>query len=151
MGRLVDVAKAARSLGVARTELQKLIRKGDLQTFEGKVDLDELQRLYPALAMPKQSLVEDTQIIRDGAYARRIQSLFKPTREDLESQIKRLKVQLSLAKVKASSNEKLVQDMVKLIGSMQQDCKPEEKDMLEQLGDWLCHRFEEAKTSTSKE
>lgn len=141
MGRLVDVAKAARSLGVPRHDVQKLIRKGDLQTFEGKVDLQELQRVYPALALPKQNLVEDTLIIRDGAYARRVQSLFKPSREDLESQVKRLKVQLSLAKVKASSNEKLVQDMVDLIGKLQRDCGPEQKDVLDQLGDWLCTRF----------
>ena len=150
MGRLVNVAKAARSLGVARNELQKLIRKGELQTFEGKVDLDELQRIYPVLAMPKQSLVEDTLIIRDGAYARRIQSLFKPDLQDLESQVKRLKVQLSLAKVKASTNEKLVQDMVNLIGDLKQECKPEEKQVLDQLGDWLCYRFKNAKAVKSE-
>lgn len=150
MSRLVDVAKAARSLGIARHELQQLIRKGDLETFEGKVNLDDLQRLYPALAMPKQSLIEDTRILRDGAYARRIQSLMKPSLDDLETQVKRLKVQLSLAKVKANFNQKLVEDLVKLIGDLQQDCNPEQKDLLERLGDWLCRRFDDPKRSGNK-
>ncbi|WP_455212524.1 helix-turn-helix domain-containing protein, partial [Kaarinaea lacus] len=40
----MGVAKAAKLLGVSRDNLQQLIRRGDLQTFEGQVDLEALKK-----------------------------------------------------------------------------------------------------------
>ena len=150
MTRLIDAAKAARYLGISRTELQKLIRNGELQNFEGKVDLQQLEKLYPALHAPPPSLLEDTNIIRDSAYARRIQSLFDPSREELESQVKHLRVQLSVERVKARSNQKLVDELLGHIGSLQQTASQEQKQLLQELNQWLREHVQEARNATKK-
>ena len=61
MTRYMGVAKAAKLLGVSRENLQRLIRRGDLQTFEGQVDLEVLKKRFPALALDDSSAVERAQ------------------------------------------------------------------------------------------
>lgn len=150
MGRLIDAAKAARYLGVSRTELQKLIRDGDLQNFEGKVDLDQLEKLYPAIATPPPSLIEDTNIIRDSAYARRIKSLFEPTVDELQSELRHLRVQLSVERVKSKSNQQLVNDFLSLMGSLRQNASEDQKRLLEDLNTWLKQHVDEARSAVKK-
>jgi len=148
MTRLIDAAKAARYLGISRSELQKLIRNGDLTNFEGKVDLQQLEKLYPAMSVPPPSILEDTSIIRDSAYARRLQNLFDPSPEELQAQIRRLRVQLSLERVKARSNQKLVTDLLGFVGELQQDASADQKRMLQELNQWLTQHVEEARNAT---
>lgn len=47
MSRWVSLSKAARLAAISRTELQEQIRNGQLESFEGQVDLDALSRLLP--------------------------------------------------------------------------------------------------------
>lgn len=150
MSRLIDAAKAARYLGVSRTELQKLIREGDLQNFEGKVDLEQLEKLYPAISTPPPSLIEDTSIIRDSAYSRRIKSLFEPTVDELQSELRRLRVQLSVERVKARSNRQLVDDFLGLMGSLRQNASEDQKRLLEDLNLWLKQHVDEARKAVKK-
>jgi len=148
MTRLIDAAKAARYLGISRSELQKLIRTGDLTNFEGKVDLQQLEKLYPAMIVPPSSIMEDTSIIRDSAYARRLQNLFDSTPEELEAQIRRLRVQLSVERVKARSNQKLVSDLLDFVGELQQDANSDQRRILQELNEWLLEHVEEARNAT---
>lgn len=141
MGRLVDIAKAARILGVPRLKIQKTIRSGHLQTFEGKVDLDHLQQIFPAMALHPQSLIEKTQIIRDVAYSRRIENLVLSSHEELEGQLRRLKVELSVAKAQAFGNRKILEDLVGLISDLQQNSTMEQKDTLGEISIWLASRI----------
>jgi len=137
MAQLIDAAKAARYLGISRSEIQKLIRSGELQNFEGKVDLQQLQKLYPAITVPPPSIIEDTNIIRESAYGRRLQNLFEPTLEELESQVRHLRVQLAVERTKARSKQQLVDDLLGHMGDLQQLASDEQKRLLQDLNDWL--------------
>ena len=148
MARLIDAAKAARYLGISRSELQKLVRNGELTNFEGKVDLQQLEKLYPAMSVPPPSIIEDTSIIRDSAYGRRLQNLFDPSPEELQAQIRRLRVQLSVERVKARSNQKLVTDLLGFVGELQQEASADQKSMLQELNQWLTEHVEEARKAT---
>jgi len=150
MARLIEAVKAARYLGISRSELQKLIRSGDLQNFEGKVDLEQLQKLYPAMTVPPPSLLEDTSIIRDSAYARRLQNLFEPSLDELEIQVRHLRVQLSVERSKARSNQKLVNDLLGHMGELQAGASEDQKALLKQLNHWLTEHLKEARNSPKK-
>ena len=58
MPRLLSVSRAARLVGITRGALQKRIRQGDLQSFEGEVSLDDLADVYPNLQLEDKSLRE---------------------------------------------------------------------------------------------
>jgi CDP-4-dehydro-6-deoxyglucose reductase len=50
MGYL-SLSRAARLAGVTRAEIQRRIRRGDLETFEGAVAIQDLLLLYPAVSL----------------------------------------------------------------------------------------------------
>jgi hypothetical protein len=146
MTRYVGVAKAARMLGVSRDNLQQLIRRGDLLTFEGRVDLEELKKRFPALALDNSAMVERTEIIRDTAYAKRIQETLSPSKEDLQSQIRRLKVELSVARVRQISYRNLFAELLEKLSELQQSSDPDQQILIDELNAWLLNRIDAAET-----
>ncbi|KPJ90865.1 MAG: hypothetical protein AMJ53_12755 [Gammaproteobacteria bacterium SG8_11] len=146
MTRYMGVAKAAKLLGVSRDNLQQLIRRGDLQTFEGKVDLEVLKKRFPALALDDSSIVERTQILRDSAYAKRVQETLYPSTEDLQSQIHRLKVELSVAKVKQKSYRNLFAELLEKLNELQQESEPGQQRLVDELNAWILERIKAAES-----
>lgn len=47
----LSLSRAARLAGVTRAELQRRIRRGDIETFEGAVAVQDLLRIYPAVSL----------------------------------------------------------------------------------------------------
>jgi len=146
MTQYLGVAKAAKLLGVPRDTLQQLIRRGDLETFEGKVDLEALKKRFPALALDDSSMVERTQIIRDSAYAKRVQETLSPSKEDLQSQIRRLIVELSVARVKQKSYRDLFTELLDKLTELQQNAQPEQQWFIDELNSWLLERIKSAES-----
>lgn len=58
MARLITLSRAARLVGVKRATLQNQIRAGDLNTFEGQLDLTELLRVYPQTKVEDSTMIE---------------------------------------------------------------------------------------------
>ncbi|UCE88676.1 MAG: 2Fe-2S iron-sulfur cluster binding domain-containing protein [Pseudomonadota bacterium] len=67
MAQLIPVARAARLVGIKRGTLQRKIRNGELSTFEGMVDLNELLREYPHTQIEDTSLLERMEKFIDRA------------------------------------------------------------------------------------
>jgi len=88
MGQQVGVAKAAHMLGVSRHDLQRLIHDGDLRTFEGQVDMDELRQRYPALALKDDPVMERIDLIRGTAFGRRVRETLMPDTDSLQIQLR---------------------------------------------------------------
>lgn len=142
MARYMGVAKAAKLLGVSRDNLQQLIRRGDLITFEGQVDLEELKSRFPALALDESPMLERTQIIRDTAYAKRVAERLSPSKDDLITQIRRLKVELSVANVKHRSYRKLFSELLEKLNELQQRSETNQKQLIHELNSWLLERID---------
>ncbi|MFV2057345.1 MAG: hypothetical protein ACC707_12810 [Thiohalomonadales bacterium] len=141
MQQLVNVATAARKLGVTRIQLQELIRSGDLQTFEGQVDIELLKRLFPVEAKSSTTMLEKTKIIRESAYAERIRKTLLSNEEELEKQVKRLQVQLAIEKVKATESMGLMFDFAVQLASLRETATLEEKKVLLELTAWIDRRL----------
>ena len=91
MSQRLGVARAARLLGVSRVTLQQLIRNGELSTFEGQVDLDELTERFPGLAFNQSPMLERASIIKESAFGERVKQRVAPNTDTLQQQIKQLK------------------------------------------------------------
>ncbi len=67
MSELLTLSRAARLVGVARGILQQQIRSGDLPTFEGKIAMADLLRLYPTIIVDDTSMLERVEKIKAEA------------------------------------------------------------------------------------
>jgi CDP-4-dehydro-6-deoxyglucose reductase len=70
MSQLLTLSRAARLAGVTRGDLQLKIRSGALETFEGKVRLSDLLRVYPQVRMDSSPILERVESIKAAAVPR---------------------------------------------------------------------------------
>lgn len=141
MSRRLGVAKAARLLGVSRVTLQQLIRRGELSTFEGEVDLDELCKRFPGLAFNQSPMLERASIIKDSAFGERVKQRVAPSSDTLQQQIRQLNVELNIERSKARKYQALIVDLLQQMSEMRQRDKLDDKARLEQLNLWLLEQF----------
>jgi len=70
MTQLLSLSRAARLAGVTRAELQRRIRGGEIQTFEGEVAVSDLLRVYPSVSLEKTGMLEQVEQIKADAVPR---------------------------------------------------------------------------------
>jgi CDP-4-dehydro-6-deoxyglucose reductase len=63
----LSLSRAARLAGVTRAELQRRIRRGDIETFEGSVAVQDLLRIYPAVSLSNDEALERVERIKSDA------------------------------------------------------------------------------------
>ena len=141
MAKFVSVAKAAQLLGVSRASMQQLIRSGELTTFEGKVEIEQLRENFPALAFNESPVVERARIIRDTAYGERLQKLTIPSTEALEAKIKRISVDLNVERAKARDYLAIIHGLLEKLSDMQQHGDENQRQTIHELNIWLLTKF----------
>lgn len=145
MAKYVSIAKAAQILGVARAQLQKLIRSGELSTFEGRVELEQLRKSFPALAFSEPRIEERTKIIKDSAYGNRLQQLVTPPSEVLQAKIRRLAVDLNVERTKSRDYQDIIEGLLEKLGDIQKTADPAQRELIYELNMWLVARFDSSK------
>ncbi len=102
MPRLLTVSRAARLVGVSRGTLQQQIQDGELPSFEGMVDIDDLTRAYPQVQLEDNTVMEKIEDIIDNALKRargeKLRKLLTPDLSTLAARVASLSKEL--AKVK---------------------------------------------------
>jgi CDP-4-dehydro-6-deoxyglucose reductase len=87
MSQWLSLARAAQLVGLARGVLQKMIRTGELQAFDGQITLDELRRVFPAAALEDAGAFEKVTQIREAAFGRRVRERMLPSQEVLAQRL----------------------------------------------------------------
>jgi CDP-4-dehydro-6-deoxyglucose reductase, E3 len=141
MGRQVGVAKAASTLGISRHELQRLIHDGDLHTFEGQVDLDELRHRFPTLAMQDDPVKERVDLIRGTAFSRRVTSTVAPDTDTLENQLRRRTADLNVAEEKMKHFRGCIEELAQILGDLNRDATPDQKQVISVINSWLLDKL----------
>jgi len=146
MAKYVSIAMAARILGISRSQLQELIRNGELITFEGKVEVDQIRKKFPAIAFHDEPEIDErTRIIKDSAYGNRLQKLINPPSEVLQAKIKRLTVDLNVERTKARDYQDIIEGLLTKLAEMQQTADPVQREIIYELNMWLLARFDSSK------
>ena len=141
MGRQVGVARAASTLGISRHELQRLIHDGDLHTFEGQVDMDELRQRFPTLALEDDPVKERVDLIRGTAFARRVTSTVVPDTDTLENQLRRRTADLNVAEEKMKHFRGCIEELAQLLGDLNHDATPDQKKVISVINSWLLDKL----------
>ena len=88
---LLSLSRAARLAGVTRAELQRRIRRGDIETFEGSVAVQDLLRLYPAVSLSNDEALDRVERIKSDALPKSYDAdAVLPSPQVLVSRLKRL-------------------------------------------------------------
>jgi CDP-4-dehydro-6-deoxyglucose reductase len=133
MPELLSLTRAARLVGVARGALQKRIRNGELQTFEGRVSAAELLRLYPQARLEDDAFLERLNHLREAAYAGRLRERILPDPEVLVARLAELSRELATAKGRLTRYRRLVEAVQQRLG---------EPDAAAGLRAWLWRELE---------
>lgn len=67
MPRLVSLSRAAKLVGISRGALQKRVHDLELESFEGQVNLDDIQRIFPDANIEDNHIIEDLEKIVEQA------------------------------------------------------------------------------------
>ena len=87
MRQLLSLSRAARLVGVARGALQQKIRSGELRSFDGMVDGEDLLRVYPAVQLEVDAGFERVTKIKEEAFGRRVRERMLPSQEILSQRL----------------------------------------------------------------
>ncbi len=102
MARLLSASRAASIVGVPRGTIQKHIQNGTLTSFEGRVKLSQLVKLYPDSQIEKNDMTEKmegfiTSALKRARYAK-FQKLISPDTATLAARISSISQELSETK-----------------------------------------------------
>lgn len=142
MGQHVGLAKAAHLFGLDRHELQQMIRNGELHTFEGDVDLDELRHHYPTMAMDENMMVERVKLIRGAAFGRRVRQTVMPDSDELEIKLHKRDVALGVATEQLKKYRGCIEELAQLMGDLNREATAEQKEMINVINSWLLDKLE---------
>ncbi len=130
----LPVARAAKELGISRREIQQKIRSGELETFEGRVTLSQLQAAFPAAErMETSSILEKMRFIKDHAYLNRVQTAHIPDLYTLMGQLQRLRMELRMAREEKLAHLRLISELTSNLQEMQKNCDERQKVMVSNL------------------
>lgn len=137
MTNLLSLSRAARLAGVTRAEIQRRIRRGDLQTFEGDVAISDLLRVYPSVSLEKTGDLERVQQIKSEALPRSHEDDTRlPSTDVLIGRIKTLAEALVRRVARVEALEGLLDEVSERLATL----SATDPNALAELGDWLQQR-----------
>lgn len=142
MTQRIGLAKSAHLLGISRRELQRLVQNGDLHTFEGCVDLDELRQRFPSLAMEDGSILERISFLQETAFSRRVRATVAPDVGDLASKLRKRTADLAVEHARAEKYCTILREFAAHVASLGSEAEGESKQLLDSLNRWLLARLE---------
>lgn len=130
----LTVARAAKELGISRGEIQQKIQSGEMETFEGRVTMTQLQSAFPAAEkMETSSILEKIKFIKDNAYLNRVQTAHIPDSYTLMGQVQRLRMELRMAREEKLAHLRLISELTSNLQEMQQNCDEKQKVLVGNL------------------
>ena len=137
MEQFVTLSRAARLVGVSRGTLQKQIREGQLETFEGEVALADLLRLYPHTQVEDDTMLERMERIVERARTKARSRPVLPDRETLSARVALLGKELARAKSEMIRYKWLAHAMMRKLIELEQAGKAGADSPLGELKKWF--------------
>jgi CDP-4-dehydro-6-deoxyglucose reductase, E3 len=135
----LSLSRAARLAGVTRAELQRRIRRGDIETFEGSVAVQDLLRLYPAVSLSNDEALERVERIKAEALPKSYDAdAVLPSPQVLVSRLKTLSETLVERLSALSAADALLDQVSERLGALSRE--PQGPGLAARLGElraWL--------------
>jgi len=142
MGEKISIAKAARVLGINRHELCDRLCRAGVESFEGAVDLEEVQGIAPKLRLNPDVMSERTRLIRQTA--RRRGAVKEPRKKvfELQDELDKMHNKWLLERKKAQEFSVLFDGIIDELGRWQTSDDPEKSKFALEFAHWICDQFD---------
>jgi len=138
MSQLLSLSRAARLADVTRGELQQRIRRGDLPTFEGKISVSDLLRVYPEVDVDSNAVLERVERIKASAHPKlSYRDTELPSAEVLVSRLQSLSEVLVQNKAALNAAEQILQDLESRLNMLAALDDAGLRPAVQQLSSWL--------------
>lgn len=138
MSGLLSVSRAARLVGVSRGALQRKIRDGQLESFEGMVRLADLLRAFPGTQLEDEAEQARVSGIKERAFGRRVLERLLPDKEVLAARLGELGQELAESRVREARFQELLRELARRLAD-------------DPLGAWLRREMEVGMASSDEE
>lgn len=139
MSQMIGVSKAARMIGVSRSDLSKRLARAGVTTFEGQVELEKVKCLAPSLNLTDPEM-DRLDLIRENPMERVHSSDVTSSKQDLLDEIHRLSTELMVETGMSQQYRQLVEDVAGRLGEMQVSESGERREIAFELCEWLRHK-----------
>lgn len=144
MAGFLSVSRAAKVVGVSRTEIQDKIRSGILTTFEGQVSFDNLQSAYPAVCLENNTDVDRMRRIQASAIDKNMINSMTDEKV-LRMEIYRLRRDLDSTTEQLHLYKRVTSELRNRLMGMQESCTQRQKLMLRALLGWMSVQIQQGK------
>lgn len=137
MSQLLSLSRAARLVGVNRSELQKHVKQGKLLTFDGKVNVDNLLATYPDAQLEDNTEYSRVLFIKEKSFGKRVFERVMPDVETLATRVNELSKELTLSQAQVKQCKNLLDRLGTKISDVEQHATTEQKAAMVSLKNWL--------------
>lgn len=139
MPRLVSLSRAAKLVGLSRGALQKRVHDLELESFEGQVSLDDIERIFPDAELEDNHIIEDLEKIVEQAlkkaHGAKLAKLLAPDTHTLAARLK------TITKEHAHSKSQ-VKEFIHLFSELQSQINQlaetsDKPHLFEDLNNWM--------------
>ena len=144
MSQLLSLSRAARLVGINRSELQKRIKLGELDSFDGLVSIDNLLASYPDVQLEDNTEYRRVVLIKELAFGKRIFERVMPDVETLAVRINELSRELTLSQTQGKHFKILLERLGTRLSETEAKCASEAKSAINSLQTWLADEIKAA-------
>ena len=137
MSQLLSLSRAARLVGVNRSELQKRVKQGELNTFDGMVTVDNLLASYPGVQLEDNTEFSRVLFIKERAFGKRVFERAMPDVETLATRLNELSRELTISQIQVKHFQTLHERLRSKLNELESQCTAEAKVTLSSLKYWL--------------
>jgi len=152
MPRLVSLSRAAKLVGLSRGALQKRVHDLELESFEGQVKLDDIERIFPDAEIEDNHIIEDLEKIVEQAlkkaHGAKLAKLLAPDSYTLAARLQAITKEHARSKHQIKEFTHLFSEIQSQIGTL---AKTSDKPHLfEDLNNWMNDSIDKIQTSLLK-
>ncbi len=144
MSQLLSLSRAARLVGVNRSELQKRVKEGELNSFDGMVGVDDLLVSYPDAQLEDNTEYRRVVLIKEKAFGKRIFERVMPDVETLAVRLKELSRELTLSQLQQKNFKILLDRLVVRLQEIEAQSAAETRSTMGLLKQWLAQEVKAA-------
>lgn len=143
MSHYLPLSRVARLVGESRSTLQRLIRAGELTTFDGQIELEELLRVFPDVKWQDDGEYEYVEEIKRKAFGKRVMERALPDKEVLAERLFELGKEFAAAKSLLLHYDRVFGWVDERLVAFAED-DPASADALMAIRIWLRRQLDEA-------
>jgi len=139
MSRFVSLSRAAKLVGISRGALQKKIHSLELKSFEGQVNLDDIEKIYPDAQIEDNHIIEDLEKIVELALKRargeKLANLLSPDSHTLAARLQVVSKECSHSKEQLKQFTSLISQIQERLSNLSSTSNKEY--LFTDLNNWI--------------